>query len=78
MSATEHLAVYAEGWTAGDVDTILEALAEGFVYDDPNAGRIARACAGDSSLPGFVGIPIDRRLCHLRSMPQRRAQRRRY
>lgn len=47
MSATEHLAVYAEGWTAGDADTILEALAEGFVFDDPNAGRISRADFAD-------------------------------
>ena len=31
MSATEHLAAYAEGWTAGDLDTILEALSDGFV-----------------------------------------------
>ena len=43
MSAMDHLTTYAEGWTAGDAETILGALSETFVFDDPNAGRIPRA-----------------------------------
>ena len=43
MSAMDHLTAYAEGWTAGDVETILAALRETFVFDDPNTGRIPKA-----------------------------------
>ena len=42
MSASEHLGTYAEGWTKGDADTIIKAVAEGFTFDDPNAGVIAQ------------------------------------
>ena len=31
----EYLALYAEGWTKGDVDTILAATAPGYTFDDP-------------------------------------------
>jgi hypothetical protein len=42
MSADEHLATYAEGWTKGDTDIIFKVLTESYVYDDPDAGRIAK------------------------------------
>lgn len=43
MSAGDHLGKYAQGWSAGEADTILSAVAEEFVFDDPNAGRISKA-----------------------------------
>ena len=42
MSAADHLGTYAEGWTNGDSDTILKAVADDFTFDDPNAGKIAK------------------------------------
>ena len=42
MSSADHLGAYAGGWTNGDAATILAAAADGFVFDDPNAGRIAK------------------------------------
>ena len=43
MSASDHLGAYAEGWTKGESDIILNAASESFVFDDPNAGKIAKA-----------------------------------
>ena len=43
MSAADHLGAYAEGWTNGVSDTILGAASESFVFDDPNAGKVAKA-----------------------------------
>ncbi len=42
MNAGEKLGRYAEGWTKGDAEMILSAASESFVFDDPNAGAIAR------------------------------------
>ena len=42
MSKTDHLAAYAEGWTTGSSDKILSALADNYVLDDPNHGRVAK------------------------------------
>ncbi|NIR27934.1 MAG: hypothetical protein GWN84_01075 [Gammaproteobacteria bacterium] len=42
MSAEEQLGKYAEGWTKGDAKTILAATTESYVFDDPNAGQVAR------------------------------------
>jgi len=42
MSAAEFLAMYAEGWTKGDAETIVNALAEDYILDDPNAGKITK------------------------------------
>lgn len=42
MSMEEHLGRYAQGWTEGDTATILAATSENYVFDDPNAGQIAR------------------------------------
>ena len=38
-----HLGAYVEGWTNGDVDKIIRSLADGFVLDDPNEGKIGKA-----------------------------------
>ena len=43
MSAEDHLGVYAEGRTKGDADTILRAAADGYVFDDPKAGKITKS-----------------------------------
>jgi len=42
MSAADYLGTYAEGWTNGDSETILSATSDRFVFDDPNAGKIAK------------------------------------
>ena len=38
----EYLGLYAEGWSQGNIDKILEATAPGFQFTDPNKGPIAR------------------------------------
>ena len=43
MSAADHLGTYAEGWTKGDADTILKAVSNDYIFDDPNAGNIAKS-----------------------------------
>lgn len=42
MSKADHLAAYAEGWTTGDSDKIISSLADNYVLDDPNRGRVAK------------------------------------
>lgn len=42
MNKADHLAAYAEGWTTGDNEKILSALADNYVLDDPNHGRVAK------------------------------------
>lgn len=42
MGASEHLGVYAEGWTNGDADTILKATSADYTFDDPNSGVIPK------------------------------------
>jgi hypothetical protein len=42
MNAGDKLGRYAEGWTKGDAEMILSAASESFIFDDPNAGAIAR------------------------------------
>ena len=42
MSASEHLGTYAEGWTKGDAELILNAAADNYTLDDPNAGVIPK------------------------------------
>ena len=43
MAAGDHLGTYAEGWTRGDANTLLEAMSPDYVLDDPNTGRIAKS-----------------------------------
>ena len=52
MSTVEFLGTYAEGWTNGDSDTILSATSESFVFDDPNAGKVAK----ENFQEFFVGL----------------------
>ena len=40
MTASDHLGLYAEGWTNGNANTILQAVANDFIFDDPNSGKI--------------------------------------
>ena len=47
MSAADYLGTYAEGWTNGDSETILSATSDSFVFDDPNAGKIAKGDFAD-------------------------------
>ena len=42
MSKADHLAAYAEGWTTGNSDKIISTLADSYVLDDPNHGRVAK------------------------------------
>jgi hypothetical protein len=42
VSAADHLGAYAEGWTKGDAVTILRFVSEDYIFDDPNAGKIAK------------------------------------
>jgi hypothetical protein len=42
MSKADHLAAYAEGWSTGNSDKILSALADNYVLDDPNHGSVAK------------------------------------
>jgi len=42
MSAAVHLGTYAEGWTKGDANTILNAVSDEYTFDDPNVGKIAK------------------------------------
>jgi hypothetical protein len=43
MSKADHLGAYAEGWITGDGDKLMSALADEYVLDDPNHGRVAKA-----------------------------------
>lgn len=43
MNATDHLGLYAEGWTNGDANLILQAVTDNYVFDDPNVGVISKS-----------------------------------
>ena len=42
MTAADYLGIYAEGWTKGDADTILQAISDDYIFDDPNTGKITK------------------------------------
>lgn len=42
MSATDFLGTYAEGWTKGDVETLLRAAAPSFHFDTPGAAPMQK------------------------------------
>ena len=48
LAAYGHLAAYSEGWTNGDVDTVMPSLADDYLLDDPHFGRIAK-----DGMPGY-------------------------
>lgn len=43
MTASDHIATYAQGWTKGDPLAILKATAESYVFDDPNSGKVTKS-----------------------------------
>jgi hypothetical protein len=42
MSKSEHLGAYAEAWTTGNAEKLMECLADDYVMDDPNHGQVAK------------------------------------
>ena len=42
MSALDHLGRYAEGWSTGDADMVLQAITNDYILDDPNVGNITK------------------------------------
>ena len=42
MSVLDHLGRYAEGWTKGDADIVLQAITNDYILDDPNEGKISK------------------------------------
>ncbi|MDN3558160.1 nuclear transport factor 2 family protein [Halomonas maura] len=42
MNTVEYLSAYAEGWSKGDAEMILQASADGYTFDDPNVGVVSR------------------------------------
>lgn len=47
MSAADQLGLYAKGWTNGDANTILQALSNDYILDDPNVGNISKEKLSD-------------------------------
>lgn len=43
MNAADSLGMYAEGWTNGDAELILQSVTDDYVFDDPNVGTITKA-----------------------------------
>ncbi len=50
MSAKDHLSRYADGWTKGDLETILSSVSSDYVFDDPNEGQITK-----ENFPTYMG-----------------------
>ena len=42
MSASDHLGLYAKGWTNGDVNMILQSITNDYILDDPNVGKVSK------------------------------------
>jgi hypothetical protein len=47
MAAGDHLNRYAEGWTTGNLEAVLESLDSTYEMDDPNSGKISKAAFAD-------------------------------
>ena len=43
MEKAEYPGLYAKGWTEGDVNVVLQSLADEYIMDDPNSGHISKA-----------------------------------
>jgi len=63
----DYFAVYCEGWSKGDADMIRSAVADDYVWDDPEEGRVSKDGLG-SFLPKFKEA-IDRTRGHNPSAP---------
>ena len=42
MNALDHLGRYAEGWSSGDAELVVQAIIDDYILDDPNAGKITK------------------------------------
>lgn len=42
MNTSDYLGLYAKGWTHGDASTILQAVTNDYILDDPNIGNISK------------------------------------
>ena len=60
MAAGDHLNRYAEGWTTGDLDAVLESLDSTYEIDDPNFGKVSKAAFADY-FNGFKPIVAEMR-----------------
>ncbi|MBC8280126.1 MAG: nuclear transport factor 2 family protein [Chloroflexi bacterium] len=60
MAAGDHLNKYAEGWTTGNVSTVMESLDASYEMDDPNAGTIPKA-GFTEYFNGFKGVVAEMR-----------------
>jgi hypothetical protein len=49
MSIHDYIASYAEGWSLGDTEKIMNAAAPDLILDDPNVGKINR-----DALPDYI------------------------
>ena len=49
MGASDQLGLYAEGWTNGDANLILQAVTNDYILDDPNVGNISK-----EKLPNYL------------------------
>ena len=47
MSAAEKLGLYAQGWSTGDANLILQAVTQDYTFNDPNVGEISKAGFAD-------------------------------
>lgn len=61
MSAADILAMYAEGWAKGDEETILNAVADEYILDDPNSGKVTKTEIGEylASMKEMVRTLLD-------------------
>ena len=47
MNALDALSLYAEGWTKGNAEVILQSVSNDYVFDDPNTGLITKGNFSD-------------------------------
>ena len=57
MTRQEYLTAYTDGFANRDIDTLLSSLADGYVMDDPNAGKIPKSDMQDY-MTGF-SVAVD-------------------
>jgi len=57
---SSHLERFMQGWKDDDLDMILSACADDFVFDDPIAGRFTKATFADYYGAPGEGAPVRR------------------